>query len=439
MDLKLKIVDSILVDAGKADPGNYLQTYSDTLHDYLNIYFQKKDKKAITILRLNKKFELVATIENVDVARLNNTAMFSSENFYFKNNVYSLKTESDTSGKQFYLNKYCLKSETQNFDYEFKWQFPFERKNIHSAHIFYSNKDYVLLFVVVNSGIKAGQWVLKINAETGKLEKGTKINDKGETNSYLYGASFIDKNYKSISLVGQKFSPAQFQINENKLSIANAAFTTLYYAEIDSSGEITLKQDFKVPVNDLKTGMQKTSNSFLLRLSNLSKKADGSLSFEGDVFKGANSNLCYLYANTTQFNIVPIEDKLALEKNSIGPNLLIADYFVTLDKLDMNGKLCMDSVNQFEKLFYKPLTFPVKQQFKLDDTKNPVWILSKHTNKKNEINFSFLSLVNKVYKVSPVEVLNEVVNPVFIALTPTSFIIASQIEDEKYQLKLFNW
>ena len=442
LDAKLKVTDSLVVPAGKGSPENYLATYSDTLHDYLNIYLQQKEKKAVTVFRINKKFELISTIENVEIARLNNTAMFGSDAFYFKNNVYALKIESDTSGKQFYLNKYFLKSEKENFDYEFKWQFPFERRNIHSAHIFYANKGFVFLFVTVSGGNKAGQWILKINAEAGKLEKATKLNDKEETNSYLFGTCFADKNYKSISLVGPKYTEAQLNLKESKLAISNAAFSTMYSLEIDSLGEVNNKQEFKVPVNDIKTikaGVKKDPGIYLSRLSNLTKRGDGGFSFTADIFRSANSDLCYLYSNSTVFNLIPGEDKLVLEKNNISPNLMVEQFYSSPDKLDMNGKLCIDSLDQFERLFYKSLTFPVKQLFKFDADKNPVWILSKHTVKKNGINFSFLNPVKKVYQLTTIEEMSESNNPVFTSLSSDSFIISSQTEEGKYQLKLYNW
>jgi len=253
LDLKLNCTDSLTIEISRSNPDSYLQNWSDTLHGFLNIYLQKKEKKTVTIFRFTKKFELLATIENIEVTRLNNTSLFSSESFYFNNSVYSIKTESDTSGKQFYLNKYFLKSSTDNFDYEFKWQFPFERKNIRSAHIFYANKTHVFLFVTVFGGIKTGQWILKIEAESAKLVKATKINSKEETNVYLFGDFLFDKNTNSFQFVGQKFKETEVAFKENKFSFPGPAFITLYSFQFDSLGEISNKQDFKIPIVDVKS------------------------------------------------------------------------------------------------------------------------------------------------------------------------------------------
>src|SRR5690606_23022037 len=150
----------------------------------------------------------------VDIARLNNTALFSNETVYYNNFVYNLKTENDTTGKQFYIDKYELKSEKENFDYQFKWQFPFEKKDIRTAHIFYADKFQVMVFVNIAEGSKAGQWILSVNAATGMLIKGTKLNNKDEASVYLYGNFLADKRTKSIMLIGQKFTEAQFNQKE---------------------------------------------------------------------------------------------------------------------------------------------------------------------------------------------------------------------------------
>lgn len=439
LDFSLKTLDSIIVPVGKQAATNFLQLYSDTLHNYLNVYVQKKESKHSAVLRFNKQFSLIAQLENIDIARLNNREMLGNEVYYEGETAYSVKTERDSSGKQFYLNKYQLKSDTENYDYTFQWQFPFERKNIHSARIFHADKNNVFLFVIIAQSIKAGQWILKINAQSGRLEKASKLNDKGETNAYFLGDCFIYKPDKSLHLIGHKYTEAQVNLNESRLAISSLTSCTFYYIQMDSLGDVLVKQDFKLPVNDIKTGVKKTNNSYIVRLHHLSKTATGGFSFSGDVYKSTGSDLCYSYSNTQWFNLNPGQDDLVMEKTAITPNLLIETYYESTDKLDMNGKLCIDSLSQFEKLFYKPLTLPVKQQFKPDADKNPVWVLSKHMLRKNNVNYSILKPVKKVYQVSSVEDITESLNPNFIALTANSFLISHQASERNFQLKLYDW
>ncbi|MEO6303931.1 MAG: hypothetical protein ABIP51_12245 [Bacteroidia bacterium] len=438
LDLQLKIVDSLTLDLGKANLTDFLQLSSDTLHNFLNIYIQRRDKKTVTILRFNKLFEKIVTIEDVDVARLNSISTFENELFYFKNTVYTVKAQSDTSGKQFYLNKYVLKSELKNFEYEPKWQFPFERKNINSAHIFYADTNAVLLYVNVSGGLKLGQWILKVNAKTGKLIRGTKLNDKGETNSYQYGNYYMDTAKRTLSVLGQRFTETQFNQKEKKLAISNAPFVSFYLIEIDSAGEVLSKLDFKIPVNEPKTTSKKVVSNYLLRIASLNKSKDGTVTFEGDAYRNTDNTLCYLYANTAIYKLIVEEDVLVFEKNTLAANAMIDKYYVSTDKMDMNGKICIDSLAQFENLFYKNSNFAVKKQFKQNDN-GPVWLLTRSDLKKNSIDYTVLAPVNKAYALTKQDEPLKAKDPAIIVLSKTQFIISSQEEESKFQMKVFTW
>ncbi|MBL7922220.1 MAG: hypothetical protein JNJ40_18030 [Bacteroidia bacterium] len=438
LNFRLQTLDSLSVDLGKNASGNFLQLFSDTLHDLLNVYIQQKDKKQITVIRLNKFFERLATIENVDVARLNSISTFESELFYFKNSVYTIKHLTDTSGKQFYLNKHSLKSDLKNFDYEPKWQFPFERKNINSAHIFYADTNAVLLYVNVNGGNRFGQWILKVNAKTGKLIRGTKLNDKGETTSYQFGTFFMDTVKRTTTFLGQRFTQTQFEQQANKLSISNAPFISVYLIEIDSVGEVFSKQDFKIPVNEPKTVSKKVISNYLLRFCSLKKDKEGVFSFETDIYKNTDNTLCYLYANTTVYKLIPEGETLLLERNMVSTNQMIEKYYFNTDKMDINGKICIDSLSQFETFFYKTSNFKIKKYFVNTDN-GQRWLLTRSDIKKKSINYSSLGPINKLYQLTVLDDILKSKDPSMYVLSSSQAIISSQEEENKFQLKLIIW
>jgi len=435
----LQVTDSVVIPAGKSGAENFLQITSDTLHNYLNFYLQEKEKKLATVFRFDNSFKLMATIDNIDIARLNSISDFETEVFYFRNEVYTVKSQKDTSGLQFYLNKYTLKSETKNFEYAFTWQFPFERKHINSAHIFYASRQSVLLYVNICNGQKSGQWILNINAVTGKLTRGTKLNDKGELNTYQFGNFLVDTVNRSLLLTGQKFTGAQFNQSDNKLSITNAPHALVYLIEIDSLSEVINKQDFKIPTAEPKTTSKKIINNYILRIGSLARDKAGRISFETDIFKNTDNGLCYRYSNTEMNYIVQGEESLVIEKSTIASNPLVEKFYFSQDPLDMNGKLLVDSLKNFEKLFYKTFTFPVKLRFKNDTDGNPLWILTKTDVKKNNINFSYLAPVKKIYQLTVIEEIPKTNNPVFFNLGPAMFLIARQSDEKHYELKSFTW
>jgi len=121
LNSKLSKTDSLQFDISKGKIDDYLDLSSDTLHDQLNIYLQHKENKSVQILKISKKSKTTGLSEAVDVARVNSLAIFQNDIYYFMNDVYTLKSIQDTSGRQFYLNKHSLKTEKAGFEYEQKW------------------------------------------------------------------------------------------------------------------------------------------------------------------------------------------------------------------------------------------------------------------------------------------------------------------------------
>ena len=117
---------------------------------------------------------------------------------------------------------------------------------------------------------------------------------------------------------------------------------------------------------------------------------------------------------------------------------MIEKYYFNTDKMDMNGKICIDSLIQFETLFYKSPNFPLKQQYKMVDN-NPNYFLSRSDLKKNSINYTVLSPVNKIYQLTKIDEILKSKSPSLINLSSTQFLISSQEEDAKFQINLFGW
>jgi hypothetical protein len=439
INFKLIKTDSLIIDLGKHSPDNFLQITSDTLHGFLNIYVHKKDKKTVNIFRINKYFKQLTAVEDIDIARINSISAFENEIFYSKSDVYTIKYVNDTSGKQFYLNKYTLKSELSNFEYEPKWQFAFERKNINSAHIIYADNKYLLMYVNVITGPKKGQWILKMNTVTGLLWKGSKINDQGDNGFYSFNQLLIDTAGKKTLIQGQRFTEAEFDQEQNKIKLCNRPILNIYIAEIDTAGEIISRNEFKIPVVEAKGVVYKVPVNYLIKTNSMVKNTEGALVIETDIFKGLNNRLSFNYCNSNTIKLSPNEDKFVPEKNSISTNPLIEKYYFNNDALDMTGRLAIDSIMDFEKLFYRQPTFTVKAGYKLDDAGNPVWLVKKIDNKTNMQNFSILGPVKKIYQLTNILDINRSENPAIIYLAKNQFMISRQSFADRFQLQLYNW
>lgn len=437
LDSLLRKSDSTFLEMKNIRPEDFLNLYSDTLHNYLNIYLQEKEKKVVTILRYNRLFERVSLIESVDVARLNNAAMFENDVLYKNSDVFTIRIENDSAGKQFYLNKYSLKSEHENFDYQFKWQFPFERRNIQSAHIFYASAKYVYLFVHRNAELP-GQWILQIESATGKFIRGTKLNDKGETNTYEFGNFEFVQNKRSLFLTGQKFDLNELRQGEKKLNLSKQNSCTIFFCEIDSVGDVKFKQEFKIPVVSGQGG-KKTGGGYFLRIGKPTRNPRGGLSLLADVYRNQAPEPCYRFVNTIPLEADMVEDKLVLKKTTVTVNTAIEDLYLSTDKLDMNGKLCPADQTYIDRIFFDPLTSPAKLEYKTDTAQNPMWLLTRSDLRKNMVRYFMLRPVKKIYRMEEIGAFAIDKNPAYRPLKANSFVVGQQRDPEIYELKLFFW
>ena len=163
------------------------------------------------------------------------------------------------------------------------------------------------------------------------------------------------------------------------------------------------------------------------------------MAFETDIYKSEGDPLCYRYCNSNVLFLNKQEDKLVLEKNTISSNQLVEQFFNSTDKLDLNGKLCVDSIRNFEDLYLRNPSLPVKVNFKTDDLKNSYWVLSKSDIKKTSINYSFLIPVKKNYELKLIENISKNSKPVFFNLDSKTFVLGYESSDDQLMLKLLNW
>lgn len=438
LNSKLSKTDSLQFDISKGKIDDYLDLSSDTLHDQLNIYLQHKENKSVQILKISKKSKTTGLSEAVDVARVNSLAIFQNDIYYFMNDVYTLKSIQDTSGRQFYLNKHSLKTEKAGFEYEQKWQFPFERKNIRSARIIYADRKIVLVFVHVGEGDKKGQWVLKVSAMNGNLRKGTRIGEKGDPNCYFFNQIKVDTSTGTIHLAGQRFSEKDLNFEEKKFNLSTKTALSIYMTSIDSGGLILNNSEFKIPILEQKGYVNKTAVSYLVRMNSFEKDQEGAYKIGTEIYKANTGSLCYKYCNSTNIKIKEQDGQFNIEKNTIGTHPMIEKHYQTVDLLDMNGKLCVDSLLEFDRIYTKNINFKAVVAFKLDETGNPVWLLKKTETKKGTENYSVLGPVKKIYQLSSIIAANKNELPGLQVVSPTNFLISRQVAD-KFLLQIYYW
>lgn len=374
---RLQPKDSVTFSLGKHTPSDFLEISMDTLHDVLNFYFQLANQKnLVTLLRLNDTLEKITSAENYDANHINSLTAFDDEKYAYKDDMYVIKTNSDSSGKQFYLVKYHIKTMDKPFEYDSKWQFAFERKHIHRASVVYADTGQVILYTHVSDGIKKGQWILRINANNGEIIKGTKLSAKGDTRHFLLSNLIIDKKNKSINVIGNIYNANEIDFKNNASNFTNQIKNhKLFLVTIDSLGDVINRTEKLLPLPIVVKSLN-VPQSYHVKIREFKKLNDSNFDVWMDIYTQSKPlTFCYysswhldISSDDIDFTVNPSKFYISSES--------IPDY-ISYAKGDSYSKFILNDINEYDKFKYQQ---PLNQFIiatGLDDLNNSWYMLKK--------------------------------------------------------------
>ncbi len=397
---KLQAKDSIEFNLGKHTLSDYLEISADTMHDVLNFYFQLANQKnMVSLLRVNDSLKTIATTENYDANHINSLAVFEDEKLACKQDLYIIRTATDSADKQFYLSKYHVKSMNKPFEYDYKWQFAFERKHIYCASVLAADTNQVIVYAHVFDGLKKGQWILRINANTGAIIRGTKLSAKGDQRHFLISNFIINKKTKSINVIGSIYETNSIDF-KNKTSnfTSQAKNHKLFLVTIDSLGDVTQRVEkvFPLPIQTkTQTGLQ----SFHLKIKEFTKNTDGSYNIWSDIYEQTLPNVLTYYSSW-QFNLVPNDVDFDVNRSIFTISSKVIPNFMSLAKGDNYGKYILNDIGDYDRFKYKKPLNEVVIKTGLDDLNNAFYILKKTEilSAKKSYNYIFMGKKALEYK-----------------------------------------
>jgi hypothetical protein len=398
---KLELKDSTEYDLGRHSISDFLEISSDTIHNVLNFYFQLANQKnTVTLLRLNDTLGKICSVENYDANHVNSLTAFDDEKYIFKEDLYTIRINTDSAGKQFFLSRYSLKSMLQPFEYDFKWQFAFERKYIHRATVLYADSSYVMVYAHVFDGPKKGQWVLRINATNGALIKGTKLSIKGDPRYFLVSNSIYTKKTNSINLIGSIYAPESFDLNTKAFNFVNLSKNhKLFLITIDSAGEVRdrVEKLFALPLQINKGSFV---SSYYVKIREFKKVNTNSFDVWADLYELYDPNTLNYYSSW-HIDISPDDVDYAITPSRFYIATKAIPNFSSFAKGDLYGKFHLDDIGDYDKFKYKTLLNPVVIKTNIDDVGNSSFVLKKTTisNATKAYNYVFMgkkALENKV-------------------------------------------
>lgn len=351
--------DSVDLDLGAHIPDDFITIAADTLHDVLNFYFQLANQKnEVMLLRTDARLQKLCTAPAIDANRVNSLAAFDDEKYTAGDATYVIGTSGDSLNRQFYLTKYKVRSFSQPFEDVQSWQFAFERQFIHRASVIYADSSVVMVYVNVSDSTKKGQWVLRINAATGVLIKGTRISIKGDDRNFLYSNALYDPKKKELICMGNICSPAEIDFKTGKSDFTNSAKNHKFFiVKIDSAGAVSLRSEKAVPVPVASNALNAAS-SYHLKIREFSKTGNQKMTAWADVYELGADHLLKYY---TSWNFDITESDIGFD---LAPGLFYVSSsavpgLVSRSKNDLYGKLLLDDAMQYDRALYKKPVLPV--------------------------------------------------------------------------------
>jgi len=375
---QLTLNDSLEISLGKHHAVDFLETWSDTLHDVINFYFQLSNQKnTVKLLRLNDNLEQMAFVENYDANHINSLMTFSNEKYLYEQDMYLIKTTTDTSGKQFYLNKYKVLSMNKPFEYKDVWQFPFDRKHIHHASVVLANKDVVVVYVNIVDGAKKGQWILRLNSKTGALIKGVKISNKNDTRNFLVSESFYDNTNKQLEIIGSIYENEVIDFKTGSSSFINSEKKhKLFLVSIDSLGDIISKNEMALPIPIKVPQTKKTTSSYHLKVREFKKLSDGQLAIWADIFEQVKPAV-FNYFTSWEFKLSRNETSYQIAPSTFSVCTSAINNFIGAQQTDYYGKWLLSNISDYDIFKCKPTSNHVVIRTGIDDTNQSFYILKK--------------------------------------------------------------
>jgi hypothetical protein len=350
---QLKVQDSILYDLGKHTTSDYLDISVDTLHDVLNFYFQLANQKnRVSLLRVNDSLVKIASTEDYDANHINSLMVFDDEKYDYKEDMYIIRTNTDTSGKQFYLSKYHIKDMTKPFEYDYKWQFAFERQFIHRASVMYADSSQVIVYTHVSDGIKKGQWILRINANTGEITKGTKLTTKGDMRYFLLSNVIVSNNGKNIDVIGSIYDANMIDFKTKTQNFTNQSKAhKLFLVCIDSVGDVVTRAEKQFPL-PIQTKSVEGLKSFHVKVREFKKLKGNNFDVWLDVYEQSKP-LQFCYYSSWHVAIAPDDVDYAFTPDKFFIATTAIPGYISFEKGDTYGKFILNNISEYDKFKYQ--------------------------------------------------------------------------------------
>lgn len=340
---------------GTADAGKFHPVSADTLHAYLNFVVQRIDnEKSAQLFRFNKSLKKIAQVDDAEVSRINSFAAFDEEKYFTRRDLYLIRPASRDSSHKLYLQKFHVTDPGKLVEYQFDWQFNFDKNTYKRCHVIAVNDDYVYVYADILAGPKKGQWVLLIDVRNGEVIHAERLNDGMEDFYFLYSNYYYNSKTGDLTVCGAKLPKAGNDLETGKfdLGAGKAKNVNTFICTFDSAGFIKERKDNFIPFPDLTK--EKELKNFIFRTEKV-LYYNNEYSLLTEIVAEANPKLYRTYGFI--FTHLVHDENGALKVSASVPHITYRDpKLPNAKQLTNNYELVKPKDTDW--LFYKPALAP---------------------------------------------------------------------------------
>jgi hypothetical protein len=192
-----------------------------------------------------------------------------------------------------------------------------------------------------------------------------------------------DTKEKELLITGNLYTKQQLDLETKTYAFTGLnKENTFFFIKIDGTNEVASRDQKAIPITVIApvvkaAGKPAPPPFYHIRIKELKKVSTTEYELYCNVYKSTPGSLLFLYEGGFTVDAGIDEMGIELKAGKIFNNVFPFTSLVNSDPKDINGKIELGSILEFDKFLYKQPIADVEKQFGKDDLKNSKWIIGK--------------------------------------------------------------
>jgi len=247
-------------------------------------------------------------------------------------------------------------------------------------------------------------------------------------------------------LAGNIYTKQQLDIENKTFSFANLnKQNTFFFIKIDGMNEIISRDEKNIPIvftaPPAKSGAKPVALPFYhIKIKELKKVSKTGYTMYCNIYKSSGQQLLFLYESGFSIDLTLEEMDVEVIPGKIYNNLSPFPDLVNTDLKDINGKIELKLITEFDKFLYKRPIADVEKYFGIDENQKPKWIINKTDIKTGMSSFYFVNIGSKGVESKLVLESSKYNNPQIFKISGQKIIeFKINSESNSFDVSIKNW